>query len=300
MFLRKLVKKGLKFCGSLYHRLMATRFVWRHIRNKRARRLYRERSTTLKPAEAAVLATLRRQGIAIARISDFFPAGVFEELKQFVERRWQEPDVKERFAKRDDVLVGGRPKDKSYFLINLWDGPAVLDLTHPFLRFSLAEPILRVVNAYLNMFAKFRGWRLETTVPMPEHINASSSQRWHRDEEDSRTLVKTFLYLNDVDDETGPFMYLKYSHPGGRHRGLFPARPPRGTPPMPENEGRFIPQEDIQVCTGRAGALVFCDTSGLHKGGFAKTRERFMYTSVYTTSASPWPIRYRYPEGFSA
>ena len=41
-----------------------------------------------------------------------------------------------------------------------------------------------------------------------------SSQRWHRDFND-RHLLKAFLYLVDVDEETGPFEYVPRSAPGG-------------------------------------------------------------------------------------
>ena len=60
-----------------------------------------------------------------------------------------------------------------------------------------------------------------------------------------------------------------------------------------------IPQEDVSVCTGAAGTIVFCDTSGLHRGGFARVRERLMCTSIYTPRASWTPISFRYPDHFS-
>ena len=110
--------------------------------------------------------------------------------------------------------------------------------------------------------------------------------------------MKTFLYLNDVDESAGPFMYVTGAHPDGKWAHLFPRVPPRGTLPMPEDVDSHIPWQDVHTCTGRAGTFILCDTSGLHQGGYAKSKHRLMYTSVYTTAAAPWPIRYRYPDGF--
>ena len=67
---------------------------------------------------------------------------------------------------------------------------------------------------------------------------------------------------------------------------------------MPENEDQIIPREDVAVMVGKAGTLIFCDTTGLHRGGFAVEGHRLMYTSVYASSASLWPIRYSYPAKF--
>lgn len=285
---------ALKVSGSYYHRLRATELVWRRLLNRDGVRRYRERPVELSPAGVAVLNTLREQGIAITHISEFFAHDVFEGLVRYTKSRWQSPEVGQLLTERRLAYRVGKPNVKKAFLVNLWPGDPVLDLAHPFIRFALSEPILSVVNAYLGMFSKFRAWRLETTIPMPANIRASSSQRWHRDEED-RKLVKVFLYLNDVDASAGPFMYLKHSHGTGKWRDIFPMVPPRGSLRMPPNEDEYIPQGDVIAATGSAGTMIFCDTTGLHKGGLATEKNRFMCTLVYTSSASPWPIRYRYP-----
>ena len=51
-----------------------------------------------------------------------------------------------------------------------------------------------------------------------------ASQRWHRDFND-RHLLKAFLYLVDVDEETGPFEYVAGSARGGPLRHHWPWRP---------------------------------------------------------------------------
>lgn len=281
--------------GSIGYRIWGIEPIWYFVFNATARCRWKRAALALTPAEERVVRDIREHGIAVAHIEDFFPPSVFAALRAYAMGRYRDPLV---VAERTRRLGGGsREGIKKSFLLELWDGPHVLDRAHPFIRFSVAEALLRIAAAYLRMFPKFRAWRLEATLPTPPRERARSSQRWHRDEEDRR-LIKVFLYLNDVDASAGPFTYLKHSQFGGKWAHLFPAVPPRGSLPMPPHEDAFIPRDDVFVATGRAGTMIFCDTTGLHKGGLATARDRLMYTSVYTSPASPWPIRYAYPPGF--
>lgn len=302
--MKQFLRSALSFAGSFYYRIRAVPWVWESLLNRKARRLWRAYPAALTTAEAAALGSLNKTGIAVVHISDFFPAGIFAELRSYAQRRWASSEVQAAVEARRRLFIAGKPKLRKSFLVDLWAGSSgtaaghpLLELTHPFLRFSLSQPILTVVNAYLGMFSKFRLWHLEATLPLPPNIPASNSQRWHRDYED-RKLVKVFLYLNDVDESAGPFTYLKRSHAGGAWRGLFPMRPPRGTLAMPSNVDELVPPADVVRCTGQAGTLIFCDTSGLHKGGLAISGHRLMHTASYTSSASLWPIRYAYPPEF--
>lgn len=293
---RSIIREGVFILGSWYHHLTASRPVWWGISNRKARRFWRDHAEPLTTAEQEIVDSLRARGIAVTHISNLLPPAVFGELKGYAERRWNDPAIQATARDREHAPLDAKGVKKS-FLVPLWEGEHMLDLAHPFLRFSLSAPILRIVGSYLGLAPKFRDWRLEATVPTPEGQRARASQRWHRDQEDQR-LVKTFLYLNDVDESSGPFMYVEEAQEGGRWDRLFPRVPPRGTLPMPEDVDRHIPWPDVRTCTGTAGTFILCDTSGLHQGGYAKSKHRLMYTSIYTTAASPWPIRYRYPDGF--
>lgn len=305
--MKELLRTILSIGGSGYYRIRARPFVWRFL-NRRARRLWREEARPLRPAESALVSSLAERGIAVGHIEDLLPPETLAELARSAGARWEAPEV--RAAARERLASAGKPAGRKSFLINLWPGEPIertqdvssggrggplLELGQPFIRFSLSDPILAVVNAYLGMFSKFRFWHLEATIPLLGR--AVASQRWHRDPEDTK-LVKVFLYLNDVPESVGPFTYLAGSHDGGKWRRLFPQHPPRGSLKMPPDESRFIPQEDVVVAAGPAGTIIFCDTTGLHRGGLAMAGHRLMYTSAYTSGASVWPIRYSYPADF--
>ena len=44
---------------------------------------------------------------------------------------------------------------------------------------------------------------------------ARDSQLWHRDPANDEHLLKVFVYLTDVDEGAGPFMYAAGTHPEG-------------------------------------------------------------------------------------
>jgi ectoine hydroxylase-related dioxygenase (phytanoyl-CoA dioxygenase family) len=111
-----------------------------------------------------------------------------------------------------------------------------------------------------------------------------ASQRWHRDFND-RHLLKAFLYLVDVDEATGPFEYVPRSAPGGELDRLWPWRP-LGENYPPEDE--FAESIDGRSVTFTApkGTIIFCDTSGFHRGGFATANPRVLATFTWDSPAS--------------
>lgn len=295
--IKKIARNILNTIGSLYYRIRVVYPVWLYVLNREGRKYYKEAAFSFSEEEKNAIRALHEEGIYITHIAKFFSPELFNELRSYVEKRWEEGDVEEWKQKRSSLMEGDKMKSKEYFLFNLWKGPHVLELSHPFIRFSVSEPILRVVSGYLNAMPKFRYFSLEATMPMLRGMREYASQQWHRDPDDQQ-LVKVFLYLNDVDENAGPFYYLKYSQRGGKWRHLFPQHPPRGNAKINSDIDSFIPKEDVIQCTGKTGTIIFCDTSGLHKGGYASSGKRFMYTGAYLSNASPWPIRYSYPKGF--
>jgi hypothetical protein len=130
-----------------------------------------------------------------------------------------------------------------------------------------------------------------------------SSQRWHRDPGVGR-ICKAFLYLTDVDEKSGPFTYFAGSQPGGQLQRLLPHRFfGKGSyyPPDGAVEGllkKHGAQDRVRVNTGPAGMVIFCNTMGLHKGGYATERRRIMITSFYKSGESRVPPHLRFPINF--
>ena len=160
-----------------------------------------------------------------------------------------------------------------------------LGLDHAWFRACLSSRMLDVANAYLRMWSKLSYVDLWYTVPQQAETERVASQLWHYDFDDKH-LLKAFLYLDDVDAGTGPFEYVAGSQPGGRYHEVRPWKP-MGYGRFPEDEvQRHVPGEAIQTFTAPRGTLIFCNTSGLHRGGFATERARVLATATYCSPAS--------------
>ena len=61
-----------------------------------------------------------------------------------------------------------------------------------------------------------------------------------------------------------------------------------GYPAHPDEDelNRETAAEDRVALTGRAGTMLFCDTGGFHRGGFARTKPRVLYASTYVSPLS--------------
>ena len=91
-----------------------------------------------------------------------------------------------------------------------------------------------------------------------------------------------------MDEATGPLEYVPGSVLGGEYAKEWPWRPVSNElyPPQDEFEQR-IPQSSQVALTGPEGSMVFCNTSGFHRGGYTTgSRPRVMAVYNYSSPAS--------------
>lgn len=267
-----------------YYAARASWPVWFYILNHGGKKLYSKTSQELNPTARKVVADITRYGIATVHIDELFPQSGRLLLLQNAAR---------------ELLQNAKVREKKTFLSELWEPFPIIRREDPFVQLFLDDAVLAIVNGYMGMYTRFYYHMLGLIRPMTDKAEARQSQRWHRDPEDKK-IVKMFLYLNDVDEDTGPFTYIVSSHYGGRWRYVFPQRPPHGYYPLDGAVEKIIPSTYTKVCTGRAGTIIFCDTSGLHKGGYAKKHERLMYTAGFLSSASRRPLLYKRPDDLAS
>ncbi len=275
---RNTVKAGVR----LYYKTRNWLPVWLFI-NRKAIRYYQKQKPHLDAIQKRITDDLAKNGIAIAHIQELLPdENMLEKLQQYAGDLEKNADV----------------KTNKEFLKFYFDDVPELNLENPFIQLALQDSILNTVNSYMGMRTKFYYFTLNKTMPRGGDSKAIQSMRWHRDPEDKK-MVKVFMYLNDVDETTGPFVYIPETHFEGKLGYLFPPEPPRGALPPPEEIAKIIPESKIKTCVGKAGTIIFCDTRGIHRGGHAISKERIMLTLGYSSPASSWPLRYQYPNGFT-
>lgn len=162
---------------------------------------------------------------------------------------------------------------------------ATLDAGDPWFRACVSRRMLDVANGYLRLWSKLSYVDYWYTAPQPADDDRIASQLWHFDFDD-KLLLKAFLYLTDVDEGTGPFEYVPGSQPGGRYHGVRPWAP-MGYGRVGEDEvAAQVPADQVATFTAPRGTLIFCNTSGLHRGGFATTGPRVLATATYCSPAS--------------
>lgn len=269
--------------------------AWRAANARAARRWRELRREPTKP-EARIVRDLQQSGVARTTLEELGLVDLWEPMQgnaHALKERWGHDA-----AFREDIMAGlareGVGKGaKKLFLIPLYGGGWTLPVFNeesPFIRFSLAGPVIEIAGEYLGLLPSFDSFNLSETVAAAG--DAKLSQRWHRDPEDRR-VVKAFIYLTDVTSPgAGPFTYVKGSHAGGRYAGLSPQLFPAGSyPPEGAVEAAVAPS-DILSCLGKAGTVIFADTAGLHKGGFSTAVPRLMYTAGFVSDASTGPRKF--------
>jgi len=257
---------------SLYRRFRAQAWVM-DLLNRKSRTAYTSIRPKLSVLEQRIAQDLIRDGLSISHLDELFPgADSIVSLKRFVETEFSSAQV-------------GRNKT---FLEFLWDNAPRFDLNNPVFKFGLEPKLLHIVNAYLGLFARFVFFSVNRTKVITDSTQAQGSQRWHRDPSwGDQRMCKVFIYLSDVDTVGGgPFTYVKGSHKTGKWAGRFPASSAYGFYPQDGAVESSDMASSIFPCTGRAGNVVFCDTTGLHKGGLSISKERVMITYHYVSPAS--------------
>jgi len=251
--------------------------------NRSARRRFARESPVLDAVQQDVLDRLREDGYAVLPLDRLVPQPeVWAELESDAQSFVADTEAglaQERAGGESNL---GRRPGKEFVVRGKGYG-VELGLDDPWLRLGASRRLLDVANAYLCMWSKLEYLDLWYTPPA-EGGERQVSQRWHRDFNDRR-LVKAFIYLVDVDEGAGPFEYVPRTAPGGELEGLWPWRP-LGENYPPEDELAEKIADRAVTFTGPKGTIIFCNTSGFHRGGFATEKPRVLATFTYSSPAS--------------
>jgi ectoine hydroxylase-related dioxygenase (phytanoyl-CoA dioxygenase family) len=269
-----LERRGIVATYELHDRVLA---------NRGARRRFAQSQPVLDDVQKGLLERLRQDGYASLPFTELIPeAGVWDELEADAQRFVDETEAGlAREQKGGDAELQRRAGKE--FLVRKYSRDEQLGSGDPWLRLGINPRLLDLANAYLEMWSKLEYVDVWYTAPAGTD-ERRASQRWHRDFND-RHLLKAFLYLVDVDEDTGPFEYVPRSAPGGELEQLWPWRPLGDNYP-PEDEFAQRVNGQSVTFTAPKGTLIFCNTAGFHRGGFAKTKTRVLATLTWDSPAS--------------
>src|SRR5438132_481368 len=269
-----LERRGIVATYELHDRLLA---------NRAARRRYAHEPPALDPVQQRILDRLREEGYAVLPFSELVPNPEAWKSLEAEAQRFVTATERELAREREGAEGALKRRPGKEFVVRKYAYDAQLGLDDPWLAFGLNRRLLDVANTYLGMWAKLEYVDVWYTPPV-EQPERQSSQRWHRDFND-RHLLKAFLYLVDVDEDAGPFEYVPRSAPGSELDHLWPWRPLGDNYPPDEEFAARVADRAVSFTAPKA-TLIFCNTCGFHRGGFAKAKPRVLATVTYSSPAS--------------
>jgi hypothetical protein len=268
---KALERRGIRATYELHDRVLS---------NRSSRRLFTHDQPELDEVQRRIVADVEEHGFSLVTLGDLFPEETWRELEALGDRFVEDTEA--------GLAAGGenvRVREGKEFVVRLLSYGVDVGLDNPWFRACASRRMLDIANAYLQMWSKLEYVDVWYSVPQPAGAERISSQRWHRDFNDKH-LLKAFLYLVDVDEDMGPFQYVRGSQPGGPYADAWAWRPLGDNYPTEEELEQRIPADAIRAFTGPKATLIFCNTAGFHRGGFSTTKPRVLATATYSSPAS--------------
>ncbi|AIQ95314.1 hypothetical protein [Prochlorococcus sp. MIT 0604] len=135
------------------------------------------------------------------------------------------------------------------------------------------EQILEIAKAYLGVEPKIENCVIWISLPTDKDTSGENLYGYHYDIDDYKFL-KLFVYLNDVDENSGPHSYIKKSL---NDKSIYKSIRRRLSY---KNVHKRYPNKE-EVLTGKKGTGFFEDTYGYHKGTLPK-KYRVILQCQYT------------------
>jgi hypothetical protein len=257
-----------EFLKRLYFSVRNNKLIYPNVVNFKQKKSLSSFDFHISDVQKRILNDLKTNGISIVGFNELFDTSVLNEMLDWI-------------VKNETNLTAKLKKKYLFSYFGTDDKDLALDVSNPFVKFYLSDEVLEIASSYLNYIPQLFEVYVEKTMPVGSDT-PSHSQNWHRDPEEKKTL-KVFIYLSDVTEESGPFTYVLGSSPTGtgKYKNLFPQKLPHGSYPSEKDVTGEVNLNDLLIATGVRGSIIFCDTSGLHRGGYARSEHRIMSTGFY-------------------
>ncbi|WP_127129839.1 hypothetical protein [Georgenia sp. SYP-B2076] len=229
----------------------------RYRHDRRVRR-YASRLPPLSAEDAAVVSRLRADAIHVTTLGELALPGTAE-LCEGLER------LATALASRPP-LPGGTVRPSMDELVadpRVW-------------QFGLSERMLAIAENYLGMPARYYGADVRREIADGE---AHDVRQWHRDIEDRSTL-KILVWLNDVDEDGGPFAYI----PVDRSQEVVDRLHYVAGFVSDARMRQVEPEQEWRTCPGPRWTAVMADNCRLvHRATPPRARDRYSVTFTWTS-----------------
>ncbi len=270
-------RKGVAVTYKIHDRVLS---------NRRARNLYSAHRPSLDTVQRRIVQELDTDGYSLADVHELLAEEAWQKISDYAAAFVAETEA--GLAREGEGEGEGgelRRRAGKEFLVRKYDMGGVLTLSDPWLEACLSRRLIDIASTYLQLWPKLEHLDMWYSLPVGPGGERRASQLWHRDYDD-RHLLKAFLYMADVDAQTGPFEFVPGSQPGGAYGGIHPWAPMVIHRISEKELAKHVAAEQVRTFTAPKGTIIFCNTAGLHRGGFAEAKPRVLSTVTYCSPAS--------------
>jgi hypothetical protein len=149
--------------------------------------------------------------------------------------------------------------------------------------------LFNIIENYIGLPVAFHGVHLRKDFPSKHQFG---TLLWHSDAEDRR-IIKIFVYLNDVEEKTGPFEYIPRSLTSlfswNYFRLYYKLFKSNYMGIDDEEVTPVIPKSAWKSCPGAAGTVIIVDTKNTLHHGTVRTEQRAALFFCYTANPPERP-----------
>ena len=140
--------------------------------------------------------------------------------------------------------------------------------------FLTSQPVISLVRNYLNTkkFSISAQFFVSNPVKINDQEKYRNAQFFHWDNDFSKFL-KLYIYLTDVDDESGPHIFSPKTHKKKKLKSILPR--------LYDDNLIYNLYKNKIVYKGKTGTIFFADGYGIHKGEMPKKNSRILVNANF-------------------
>lgn len=287
----KLVRNSRAMRGALSELVSTRRNTLRFRRElaKRVRR-YKDSGFVLDP-HTSIVEKLNQDGFAV--VKGAFDPSILLRIKEELERHLDKGSCLTRISRDSSRIDGDRGAPTTYLdQSEVAQGQSYfrqhtnyVSVARPLINCpstvaaAFDERLIDIAAGYLNCIPSLGGINLRKSFvnDLPEF----DTLYFHSDE-NSPKFIKFFFYLNEVDEDGGPFCYVR-----GSNRRKFSGWTSKYRWSFDEIAARYGADKIVNL-TGTVGDLIMADTTGFHRGTKVRSHDRSMLTVDYVVHPEYW------------
>ncbi|MBE9052340.1 2OG-Fe(II) oxygenase [Nostocales cyanobacterium LEGE 11386] len=204
--------------------------------------------------------TINHEGVVITSLAELGMPSTLEILKA----------AKDLMPKIPQKITG----HKNEFIVHA-SSQQIMQYPEIFL-WGLEQRLLNIIENYLGLPVAYNGVYFRRDIANQVE---QTSRLWHVDKENKK-ILKIIIYLNDINEDTGPFQYITQTLTSEIAQSL---KYTSGYIQSQTMQGVVSP-EHYKSCTGPAGTVIFAATGNIfHRGKIPVTADRFAIFFDYSS-----------------